>query len=183
MNLAASAPAWLFVLLLAALAAAAIEDAYRLRISNITCVAVLAGAVVAAALAGPTWALWENIGVFAALLALGTIAFGARIFGGGDVKLIAALGLWVDAWSAVQLITAIFIAGGALAIVVMLPRLVGKKRAKRTVDRRLPYGVAIALGAAAIFQLDRTERASRAAPLPSLPAQLALPSDAPVKNA
>ena len=47
MNLVPGAPLWLLAILFAAMAAAAIEDFLRLRISNITCAAVFAAAVIA----------------------------------------------------------------------------------------------------------------------------------------
>ena len=51
-------------------------------------------AVVAAVMAGPELALWQNLVVFLALLAVGTPMFAAGKLGGGDVKLLAAVGLW-----------------------------------------------------------------------------------------
>lgn len=54
MNLLLAAPSWLAVLLVLCLAAAAIEDTRRLRISNLTSLDVLAGALVAMAIAGPS---------------------------------------------------------------------------------------------------------------------------------
>ena len=50
MNLIVGSPVWLTILLALALAAAAIEDAVRLRISNLTCATVLIGAILAMAL-------------------------------------------------------------------------------------------------------------------------------------
>ena len=48
MNLIPHAPLWLLAILLAAMAAAAVEDFLRLRISNITCAAVLVAALIVA---------------------------------------------------------------------------------------------------------------------------------------
>ena len=45
MNLAATAPSWLSILLVMLLFLAAGEDAWRLRISNVTILVVLAGAI------------------------------------------------------------------------------------------------------------------------------------------
>ena len=86
---------WLLALLAAALAAAAIEDAIRLRISNATCLVVLVAAIVAMALHGFPLALWQNLVVFLVLLVLGTLVFATGKVGGGDVELLACLGLWV----------------------------------------------------------------------------------------
>lgn len=155
MNLIAGAPLWLVALLAAALVAAAIEDAIRLRISNATCLVVLIGALVAMMLRGFPIALWQNAVVFIALLVLGTLAFASRKVGGGDVKLLACLGLWVKLSAAVWLIASIFIAGGILALGFIGARLVlgskgdGEKQRKR--GREIPYGLAIVAGACFVF--------------------------------
>ena len=96
MNLAVEAPQWLALLLTVLLLAAAAEDSVRLRISNVTVLLVMVTAVIAAVVVGPELALWQNVAVFAALLAVGTLMFAAGKLGGGDVKLLAAVGLWFD---------------------------------------------------------------------------------------
>ena len=96
MNLAAEAPQWLALIVAVLLLAAAIEDAVRLRISNLIVLLVLVASVVAVAIAGPELALWKNLVVFLALLAIGTPMFATGKLGGGDVKLLAAVGLWFD---------------------------------------------------------------------------------------
>lgn len=154
MNLVANAPSWLAILLACAMVAAAIEDARRLRISNTTSLVVLAGAIVAAAIEGPTWLLWQNFCVFVAILILGTAAFSAGWFGGGDVKLFAAVGLWFDLRSALQLVVLIFLAGGVIAIVYLLVRMVQGRGPRETRNARIPYGIAIAVGALAVVALD-----------------------------
>ena len=68
MILFALAPTWLVWTLVALLVAAAGEDATRLKISNITVVGVIAGAIAAAALHGLAYASWQNALVFAVLL-------------------------------------------------------------------------------------------------------------------
>ena len=96
MNLVVAAPSWLLGVFGCALVAAAIEDALRLRISNVTILFVFAGAIAASVLEGPSWMLWQNILAFAAILTIGTFAFSAGLLGGGDVKLFAATALWFD---------------------------------------------------------------------------------------
>jgi prepilin peptidase CpaA len=150
MNLATTAPTWLLVVLAALLVAAAVEDIRRLRISNITCLGVLLTAIAAMAFAGFPLALWQNLVVFAVILAGGTLLFGAGKVGGGDVKLLAALGLWVDFQGAVWLLAAVFIGGGVLAMGYIMTALarrrapvLGKGRRK---SLRIPYGLAIVVG-------------------------------------
>jgi prepilin peptidase CpaA len=154
MNLISLAPFWLVVLLCCLLGAAAIEDALRFRISNIIPLAVVAGAVGAASVHGPSWSLWQNAVVFVAILALGTIAFASRLLGGGDVKLFAAVGLWLDLRSALGLVALVFLAGGVVALAYLAARLFRGGGGGRKGGTRIPYGIAIALGALALILLD-----------------------------
>ena len=148
MNLAANAPLWLVLLLAAILIAAAAEDAARLRISNLTCLAVLGTAIAAMLIHGFDTSLWQNWAGFAVILALGTAAFAGGLLGGGDVKLLAALALWFDLLGTAWLIGATFVAGGLVAALFILSRAVrGKKRSANWKSSQIPYGLAIAAGA------------------------------------
>lgn len=157
MNLAASAPSWVLALVTILLLAGAAEDLWRFRISNFISLGVLATAIVAMALAGFQVILWQNLLVFALILLIGTLLFSFGFFGGGDVKLFAACGLWFSLVGAIKLVSAIFLAGGALALIILCFRRVrGKKRGtprqgKNAAAGSIPYGVAIAVGA--IFAL------------------------------
>lgn len=168
MNLVTFAPLWLLILLACALLAAAIEDAMRFRISNLTCLAVFAGAIVSAAIQGPTWGLWQNAIVFAVLLMLGTIAFSAGWLGGGDVKLFAATGLWFDLGSALPLVSLVFIAGGLVAIGYVLSRPLRRLRGAQPKWGRVPYGIAIAVGALAMIGVDARALQHHERPLPPI---------------
>jgi prepilin peptidase CpaA len=152
MNLISFAPLWLLALLACLLAAAALEDAVRFRISNMFPLAVVVGAFVAAALHGPSLDLWQNGLVLLAILLVGTAAFAAGLLGGGDIKLFAAVGLWLDLRSAITLVALVFVAGGLLALVYLGVRF-GRGRG---LDRkgRVPYGIAIGIGALALIILD-----------------------------
>lgn len=156
MNLIATAPLWLVAVLALLLAGAAIEDAWRLRIANLFSIGIIAGAVVAAIVAGPTLALWQNLTLFAALLVIGTFLFGAGLLGGGDVKLFAACGLWFDLSGGWRMLVATAIAGGLLAIVLLSMRPVMPNRIRRRLivlqpKGGIPYGIAIAAGTAAMI--------------------------------
>src|SRR3954447_4579953 len=146
---------WLLALLGAALAAAAIEDAIRLRISNATCLVVLVTAIVAMALQTFPFELWQNGVVFAVLLVLGTMIFSTGAVGGGDIKLLACLGLWVNFSAAIWLVASIFIAGGLIALVYLAVGVVRRARrgdeGKRVGQTQIPYGLAIVAGAALVF--------------------------------
>jgi len=152
MNLTSSAPAWLAIFFAVLLVLAALEDMWRLRISNWICAAIVIAAFVAVILAGPVVQLWQNVAIFAALLAVGTPLFAYGWMGGGDVKLFAATGLWFDLAGAGRMIVAVLIAGGFVTIFVLLLRTVKWSQGAR--DRiviirpksGIPYGVAIAIG-------------------------------------
>jgi len=159
MNLAHAVPGWLVAILYVVLLAAAAEDGWRLRISNAFPLLIIAGAITAAILAGPTLDLWQNLLLFAGLLAVGTLLFGAGLLGGGDVKLLAACGLWFDLSAGWRMLVAVAIAGGLVAILLIAIRLlVGKPSAKWVLLRPrggIPYGIAIAAGTATLVALIR----------------------------
>lgn len=152
MNLAAEAPLWLALVLAVLLIAGAVEDAARLRISNVTCALTAAAALVAMVVAGPERAVWQNFAVCAALMAVGMALFSAGKVGGGDVKLFAAAGLWFDLNGALTMMIYVFLAGGVLALVILGLRYFGWSENARGRVRLLkpgagiPYGVAIASG-------------------------------------
>jgi len=152
MNLLILSPVWLAWLFAALMTAAAIQDAVQLKISNLICLGVLIGAVVAMWLAGPEIALWQNFAVLIGLLLVGTPLFATGKMGGGDVKLLAAAGLWFDLRGALVMLMWVLIAGGLLAMLILVVRLFGWSDTAR--DRihllkkggGIPYGVAIAAG-------------------------------------
>jgi len=153
LNLPVLAPDWAVYILLGLLALAALQDAVMLKISNYIVLAVLALGLVAIVLAGPRVDLWENGLVFVLALAIGTFLFGRGLLGGGDVKLFAATGLWFDLGGALWLLISVAIAGGVLAILIVLLRVApwgeGVRRRIRLLQPKggIPYGIAIAAGA------------------------------------
>jgi prepilin peptidase CpaA len=163
MNLIASAPIWLIAVLGLLLVAAAVEDVARLRVSNITVIGVIASAVLGAVLAGPSLAVWQNLLVFALLLAGGTLLFGMGKVGGGDVKLFAATGLWTDLHQGIILVSAVFIAGGIVAIVILFPRLFSKRSRSGRGRQVVPYALAIAAGGMLVIGLQRSAADTRPA--------------------
>ena len=88
-------------------------------------------------------ALWPGVG---AQLALGLAAFAvlaglfaAGAMGGGDVKLLTALALWLPWQPFLKLIVIMALLGGALTLVC----LVWHRIARRSGKLEVPYGVAI----------------------------------------
>lgn len=151
MNLAVNAPAWLLAALFVLLIAAAAEDGWRLRISNLFPLAIIAGAGIAVVLQGPAMLLWENFVIFAAMLFVGTLLFGANLLGGGDVKLLAACGLWFGLDGGWRMLVATAIAGGLLAVILLSIRPMFRDPSWAVLKRRggIPYGIAVAAGTTA----------------------------------
>jgi len=157
MNLLNIVPAWLAILVSVLLVAAAIQDILVRKISNLLVLAVLVAGVAAMLVMGPRIDLWQNVLVFAVLLALGLFAYARKVLGAGDVKLIAATGLWVDLQGAPWLLAAILIAGGVLALVMLGWVVTGRGKTKEKMRKRrsVPYGVAIAAGSLLILWYGR----------------------------
>jgi len=83
------------------------------------------------------------LGVFVVLAG----AFYIGMMGGGDVKLAAALALWLSPASTLQFLILMSLAGGVLTLVVMVAHRMRKKPGKP----EIPYGVAIAFGGLVIL--------------------------------
>lgn len=161
MNLFASVPQWLVLILAALLIAAAIQDALRLKISNITVALVLVAGGIGALIVRPEIALWQNFAVLAFFLVLGLPLFAAGKIGGGDVKLLAATGFWCGINEALDLLAAVLIAGGILALIMIGLRFIGWSEQAKTrviiLNSRagIPYAIAIAAGGLATIILQR----------------------------
>jgi prepilin peptidase CpaA len=99
------------------------------------------------------YALWPGIGIQLILatslfiIFLGFFAMGAM--GGGDVKLIAALGLWFPLGTMLTLLLVMSILGGALTLAMLAHHKLTNKPGRP----EIPYGIAIsAAGLWVIFQ-------------------------------
>ena len=154
MNLLATAPGWLVAILLFLLFLAAIEDGWRLQISDWTSGAIALGAFLAIGLNGPIVGLWQNFLLFVLVLVIGTAMFARGWMGGGDIKLLAASVLWFDLSSGWKLLVSIALAGGVVALfVIFVRKLSWPDRLRQQVLLLKPregiaYGIAIALGVA-----------------------------------
>lgn len=144
-----------------ALLHAAATDLIRFEIGNWNSILIAACYPIAAIGAGLPWAqIGTNVGAGAAVLAIGFLLFWRGYLGGGDVKLLAALAIWVG-WRALPaFIFWVAIYGGVLAIVILIIRRSARLerfRGTAWVTRikqspaKLPYGVAIAAGAGHIL--------------------------------
>lgn len=139
----------LLALLALLLVIAAVIDIRTFTISNRLNVAVAALAPVFWWSAGlPLWPdAGVQIAVAAGVFALLAAAFYAGMMGGGDVKLAAALALWFSPASTLKFLVFMSIAGGILTLVVLVVHRLRSKEGRP----RIPYGVAIAIGALAIL--------------------------------
>ena len=135
------------LLLLGALAlllvSAGIEDVRTRAIANWKNAAI--------ALLAPLWwlsngvALWPDVvlqlTVAAGIFAFFCVAFHFGQMGGGDVKMIGALSLWLPLLPLLTMLLVMSIVGGVLTVVLMIERHL--KRTRGGIE--VPYGVAIAI--------------------------------------
>ena len=126
-----------------ALLVAAFTDLRHRRIGNWLTAAI--------ALAAPAfwWAsglsLWPEVaiqlGVALATFAVLAVLFALRAMGGGDVKLLTALALWIEPELFLRLLIMMALLGGVLTIGFSAWHIMKRQREKLAI----PYGVAIAL--------------------------------------
>jgi prepilin peptidase CpaA len=83
-----------------------------------------------------------QVGVALAVFALFALAFHLGAMGGGDVKMVAALALWLPLGAVIKLLVIMSIAGGVLTVAM----LVRHRVAQSGKELEIPYGVAIAFG-------------------------------------
>ena len=104
-----------------------------------------------ALLAIPFWwlsglPLWPEvvaqIAIAAGVFAIFAIAFRIGAMGGGDVKMVAALALWLPPLAVLKLLVIMSLAGGVLTLAM----LVRHRLVKAGGRLEIPYGVAIAFG-------------------------------------
>ena len=134
----------LVAILAAMLIVAAAGDLRTRTIPNWLNGAIALGAIPFWAASGMT--LWPEIalqiGIAAAVFGLFAIAFRFGAMGGGDVKMVAAIALWLSAEAVLKLLVIMSLAGGVLTVVM----LVRHRLAKSGKELEIPYGVAIAFG-------------------------------------
>jgi prepilin peptidase CpaA len=151
----------LLIALAIALVVAAFTDIRSRQISN-----WLNGAI---ALGAPLFwwssglALWPDIamqlGVAVAAFAVFAGLFALKMMGGGDVKLLTVLALWVSPAIFMQLLVIMALAGGVLTVVMFIWH-----TARRQKERlAIPYGVAIAFGGLWVLAINYLPEASKVA--------------------
>ncbi|MDQ0251709.1 prepilin peptidase CpaA [Sphingomonas kyeonggiensis] len=141
----------LLVALALLLVSAGIQDARTREIANWKNAAI--------ALMAPLWwwahglALWPDValqaGVAALVFAFFVGAFALGQMGGGDVKMIGALALWLPVQPLVWMLVLMSLIGGVLTLIMVIER---KWRAKTGDPVEIPYGVAIAIAALLVLR-------------------------------
>lgn len=95
------------------------------------------------------WAPWPDIAIQVAMAALVLVLFAALFamgaMGGGDVKLLAALALWLPPLPLIRMLVLMAVAGGVLTLGLVLLHRIRRRRGRP----EIPYGVAI--GTAALW--------------------------------
>lgn len=151
----------LLVALAIALVFAAFTDIRRRQIDNWLNLAIAAGAPVFWWASGLS--LWPDValqlGVALAAFALFAGLFALKMMGGGDVKLLTVLALWVEPAQFLQLLVVMAIAGGVLTLAMGAWHVARRQREKLAI----PYGVAIAFGALWVLAIHHMPAAALAA--------------------
>lgn len=135
------------------LVSAGIQDARAREIANWKNAAI--------ALLAPFWwwsiglALWPDtawqLGIALLVFALFCGAFQFGWMGGGDVKMIGALALWLPFAAMARMLVLMSLIGGLITLVLIVERAL-RRGARQAIE--VPYGVAIAM--AALTTLPRT---------------------------
>ena len=135
-------PSILLGLLAALLVVAAVLDLRSRNIPNGLNLAI-------ALLALPFWwavglAPWPDmalqVGVAALVFAAFALAFALGAMGGGDVKMLGALALWLPWQAVLALLVIMSLAGGVLTLIMVIRQRLARKEGRP----EIPYGVAIA---------------------------------------
>jgi prepilin peptidase CpaA len=135
------------------LAWASFSDVKDRRIPNIAVIAVIGLAIVWAVAGGVGWL--SALAAFAIALAIGVALYAFKIVGAGDSKLFAAVALFAGLGYLPFRAVAVALAGGVLAAVSLATRprramVMFALQGKGDFGRGIPYGVAIAIGAALV---------------------------------
>ncbi len=146
------------------LVAASVIDLTQFRIPNAISLGIVGLFLIKLGAEAGTLPLLSHLVLASCMLVLGFFAFVARVLGGGDAKLIAALALWFGPAYFLDFITIMAIAGGVLALFLMLlrrPALVQARHGSPNPtssphpllqpDKPIPYALPIAF--AALWQI------------------------------
>ena len=148
MIVVAESPAYLLILFLLSLVVAAAVDVSKRRVPNIAVILVAATGLAGFVVTGNADQIWQPLLVAVATIVVGVPLFARQWVGGGDIKLLAATACWFTAKGALQLLTAVLLSGGVLALTFLAVRMTGGRKVSSPQQVGIPYAVAIAIGAA-----------------------------------
>ncbi len=145
----------------AAMAFAGAMDLFTMTIPNRISMVLVVVFGVAAVMTGMSWTgLANHLGAGALILTIGIGMFALGWLGGGDAKLLAATALWIGFEHLVPYLLIAGIAGGVLAIAILMYRsimpplwLARQEWAMRLHAARggIPYGIALAAAGLHVF--------------------------------
>jgi prepilin peptidase CpaA len=133
------------------------SDLTSLTIPDSVSIGLVLGFVLAWWLADQAWlVLGKHLGIGAAMFAIGAVLFFAGAFGGGDVKMLAAVSVWAGWPGVLPLGLRVAFLGGLLAILILVFRRIPLPNRLAHIawigrlhrrDGGIPYGLAIGAGA------------------------------------
>jgi prepilin peptidase CpaA len=136
---------------------AAQTDIARFTIPNILSIALVGSFLALAPFLGLGWVGFGGhvlVGVVSFLVCVALFSLG--LYGGGDAKLTPAVMLWLGPAASAKFLFIMVIAGGVLALILLVARALARGRVRHLrpfwlrrmlrVKRGIPYGVAIAIG-------------------------------------
>ena len=140
---------------------AGITDAMSFTIPNKVSAVLLAGFIVLVPFSGLSLAdIGSHIFVGFITLLIGFILFARGYLGGGDVKIIAAIGLWLGMDQMIPFLLATAFLGGLLSLAVLylrampLPTLLQRQKWLLNIqcgEAAVPYGIAIGLAGLCVY--------------------------------
>jgi len=133
---------------------AAVNDIRRYQIPNMFPAALLVLFPVFVATSPRSMEWQQHLMVFGLVLISGFAMFVGHLAGAGDIKLMAATGLWAGPHLVAMFLVMTALAGGLLALTVALVTHVRNLRGQHAVvvaKVPIPYGVAIAAGGVSII--------------------------------
>lgn len=149
----------LFLILPLVMIAAGISDLISYRIPNILSLILVIMFFPFAIVAGiPLYEIGIHVGLACIVLTVGFLLFNAGLLGAGDAKLLAASSLWIAGWDLFTYLIIISIAGGVLALGILIWRRMPMPEAilnfrwirqiytPVTKGRDVPYAVAMMVG-------------------------------------
>jgi prepilin peptidase CpaA len=152
-----------------AMAFAAANDLFTMKIPNRISLALIVGFIVVALLTRmPLETVGIHIACAFAVLALTFTLFSFNLLGGGDAKLMAAGALWMGSAHIIEFLAFVTIFGGVLCLMILSYRRVvpadllplpGWAQRLHTTGGPVPYGIAIAAGGLMVFPTTELFRA------------------------